>query len=281
MVDSLSLIAGEARTLPNRIADHFIASIFTGVLLPGERLPPDRELALQLGVDRTSLRMAMQRLAHLGLVKAVQGSGVRVLDYRRHAGVDLLAAVFALPDLAIGGSLMLELLDDWIAMIPIVFGHAIARMNHAAARELDAILLRQLAIVKTGADLDRLAALEVELQDGFARVVGRITLILLGNSNRAARLHLAKGYFETTDVREHIAVHRELLRKALQLAGSTDTELPLEYRAFLQERTEPLRQRLRALPISPALLKPSADKRRKRRSASPRKAPVASNRKRG
>jgi GntR family transcriptional repressor for pyruvate dehydrogenase complex len=272
-------IANDARTLPERIADHFIAKIFTGELTPGERLPPDRELAQQLGVDRTSLRMAMQRLAHLGLVRAVQGSGVRVLDYRRHAGVDLLSAVFQLPHLAIGGSLMLELLDDWIEMIPVLFGRAMARMTHDSARELDGLLLRQLAILSTDKDIDRLAALEIELQDGFARIVGNTTLMLMGNSNRAARLRLTKEHFQLSDVRVQVETHRDLLRHALKASGVPDSALALEYRAFLQKHTLPLRQRLQALPISPTRLpaaserlKPSAAKPKKRASGSRKRA---------
>jgi len=260
MPNTLFLVPNDARTLPERIADHFIASIFTGELAPGERLPPDRELAQRLGVDRTSLRMAMQRLSHLGLVKAVQGSGVRVLDYRRHAGVDLLSAVFQLPHLTIGGSLMLEMLDDWIEMIPVVFGRAMARMTHDAARELDAILLRQLAILDGKRDVAQLAALEVELQDGFTRVVGNTTLMLMGNSNRAARLRLTKEHFQLSDPRAQVEMHRELLRKALQSAGVARGALALGYRAFLLQHTQPLRQLLQTLPISPALIPPKLAK---------------------
>lgn len=273
MARPLKLVASSGRTLPERVADHFIAKIFTGALAAGERLPPDRELADQLGVDRTSLRMAMQRLAHLGLIKAVQGSGVRVLDYRRHAGLDLLAAVFQLPQVAIGGSFLLELLDDWIDMVPVVLGRAIARMSHEEARELDGILLRQAATLSAGGDLDRLAALEVELQDGLAHIVGNTMLLLLGNSNRPARAYLARAFFQTIDVGAHVEAHREVLRKALRDAGSASSMVPIEYRAYLEERTQLLRRQLSELPISPQLIDaPSAaTKPRKVKSASKRR----------
>ena len=242
-----------SRTLPERIADHFVARIFTGVLAPGERLPPDRELAQQLGVDRTSLRMAMQRLSHLGLVKAVQGSGVRVLDYRRYAGADLLAAVFQLPHLTLGGGLLLDALDHWLDTIPITFGRALTRMTRAAARELDAILLRQLAVLESGGDAEQLAALEVELHDGFAHVAGSTTLMLLMSSGRAARLRLASEHFSLVSARTHVEMHRELLAKALQRKGQSADDLALEYRAFLERHTQPLRRHLRALPVDSAI----------------------------
>jgi DNA-binding FadR family transcriptional regulator len=285
MAHSLKLVPRDARTLPDRIADHFVASIFVGALQPGERLPPDRELAQQLGVDRTSLRMAMQRLSHLGLVKAVRGSGVRVLDYRHHAGIDLLAAVFSLPDLALGGSFMLESLDDWLESIPAVMARAARRLTHEAARQHDATLLQQLGALEAGADTERLAAYEVELQDSLARILGNTTLILLGNSNRAARRRMAALFLETLDaaeLRSHIDTHRAFLRKALeQGARAGDAhfeELAADYRTYLDARTQKLRRRLQAMPISPSLItpasapgKPNAGRARKASAAKGRK----------
>lgn len=249
MAEPLHQAAAAGRTLPERITDHLVARIFSGALAPGERLPPDRVLAQQLGVDRTSLRMAMQRLSQLGLVKAVQGSGVRVLDYRRHAGADLLAAVFQLPSFTLGGGVLLDALDHWLDTIPITLGRALTRMTRAAARELDAILLRQLAVLESGGDPDELAALEVELHDGFARIAGSTALMLLGNSSRSARLRLAREHFAVASAREHIDTHRALLAKALQSKGRPAGELAIEYRTFLERHTEPLRRQLRALPV--------------------------------
>ncbi|MCK7466971.1 MAG: GntR family transcriptional regulator [Desulfosudis oleivorans] len=89
-----------------------------GELKPGDRPPPDRVLAEQLGVDRTSLRAALNELASRNIVRAVQGSGVVVLDYREHAGLDFLDAVFGMPDIELGSAFNLELLDHWIEVVP-------------------------------------------------------------------------------------------------------------------------------------------------------------------
>ncbi|MFP4378269.1 MAG: FadR/GntR family transcriptional regulator [Spirochaetales bacterium] len=52
--------------------------LISGALRPGERLPPERELALQLGVSRGPLREAMKVLAALGVVKIVHGGGTYI-----------------------------------------------------------------------------------------------------------------------------------------------------------------------------------------------------------
>jgi GntR family phosphonate transport system transcriptional regulator len=52
--------------------------IGAGLYLPGERLPPEAQLATRFGVNRHTLRAAMARLAAEGLVHARRGAGVFV-----------------------------------------------------------------------------------------------------------------------------------------------------------------------------------------------------------
>jgi GntR family transcriptional repressor for pyruvate dehydrogenase complex len=67
-----------------RISDAVAASlerrILEGSLKPGDRLPPERELSLELGVSRPSLREAIQKLASKGMVQSRQGGGTYVTD---------------------------------------------------------------------------------------------------------------------------------------------------------------------------------------------------------
>jgi GntR family transcriptional repressor for pyruvate dehydrogenase complex len=67
-----------------RISDAVAASlerrILEGSLKPGDRLPPERELAIELGVSRPSLREAIQKLASKGMVQSLQGGGTYVTD---------------------------------------------------------------------------------------------------------------------------------------------------------------------------------------------------------
>ena len=58
----------------------------------GSRLPPERELAVQFGTSRSTLREAIRRLESLGLLKARRGSGLEVRDMLRHGSISLLPA---------------------------------------------------------------------------------------------------------------------------------------------------------------------------------------------
>ncbi len=54
--------------------------ILEGSLQPGDKLPPERELALEFAVSRPSLREAIQKLETKGLVTRRQGGGTFIND---------------------------------------------------------------------------------------------------------------------------------------------------------------------------------------------------------
>jgi GntR family transcriptional repressor for pyruvate dehydrogenase complex len=51
------------------------ADLLDGALRPGDRLPPERELATTLGVGRSSVREALRVLEVMGLIRTGTGSG--------------------------------------------------------------------------------------------------------------------------------------------------------------------------------------------------------------
>lgn len=63
-----------------QIADQIRASILAGEFAPGDRLPPERELAELFGVSRPSVREALNLLSASGLVNSYQGGGTVVLS---------------------------------------------------------------------------------------------------------------------------------------------------------------------------------------------------------
>jgi GntR family transcriptional repressor for pyruvate dehydrogenase complex len=63
------------RTAGERIAERFVTAIALGEFVPGQQLPSERELATQLGVSRTTVREALQRLHAAGYVTTRRGRG--------------------------------------------------------------------------------------------------------------------------------------------------------------------------------------------------------------
>jgi DNA-binding transcriptional regulator YhcF (GntR family) len=58
-----------------QIIDQILAAITENGLVPGDRLPPERELAQTLGVARGTVARAYAELARRGLIEPVQGRG--------------------------------------------------------------------------------------------------------------------------------------------------------------------------------------------------------------
>ena len=73
---SLPLI--ERASLRTHVYGHLLRAIITGDLAPGSRVR-DQDLAEQLGVSRTPVREALQRLEDEGLVETRRGSLTRIM----------------------------------------------------------------------------------------------------------------------------------------------------------------------------------------------------------
>jgi len=66
--------------LSDTVAAELEKRMLEGSLKPGDRLPPERTLAMDLGVSRPSLREAIQKLVSKGLLSTRHGGGTHVTD---------------------------------------------------------------------------------------------------------------------------------------------------------------------------------------------------------
>jgi GntR family transcriptional repressor for pyruvate dehydrogenase complex len=89
----MTLRAVEKRSLPDRVFEQLVTEIVSGRYPPGEAIPSERELSEVFSVNRHVVREAVKRLQQIGLLSVVQGGRTKVLDFRRSAGLDLLALV--------------------------------------------------------------------------------------------------------------------------------------------------------------------------------------------
>jgi len=188
------------RTSATTAAEHALRdAILSGELAPGDRLPPERELSIKLGVSRLTLRAALSTLAATGLVSVRQGSGYTVRDVRATGGADLLPGIVelarsrgSLPE-AFGDLLRLRrhlagaLLDALAERAP---SAAARRSVHAAidafavaaaTRDPDAIALADLAVVRSLLDATNSMVLRVCLNP--------IALVVQGEARLRAAIY--------------------------------------------------------------------------------------------
>jgi GntR family transcriptional regulator len=96
-------LMSNVRALPKSVqtSEMLIREIVSGRLADGTRLPPEREMADELGIAIGTLRKALAKLEEKGLLERVQGSGNYV---RAKTDVESVYAFFRL-ELAKGGGL--------------------------------------------------------------------------------------------------------------------------------------------------------------------------------
>src|SRR5215213_11430826 len=90
MADAIARVS-----LPDQVFHRLVADVLAGRHAPGDRLPTQRALAAELGVNMASVREGVKRLEQLGLVEVRQGDAMRVRDWRLHGGPDVLVHLIA------------------------------------------------------------------------------------------------------------------------------------------------------------------------------------------
>ena len=127
------------------VASQIHRLIVAGRLKPGDRLPPERELAEMFGVSRTSVRDAIRVLEMRGLVEPRHGEGTVVTQIPIDAIVSPLAdALVASKDLTT------DLFDMRKMLEPPLARAAALRASDEDLTSLEAILERQADRIRAG-----------------------------------------------------------------------------------------------------------------------------------
>ena len=93
----------EKDVLPKKITTRLLSLIKEKHLKPGDKLPPERELAVMMQVSRPSLREALQALALMNIIEIRQGDGTYVTSLEPGLLVEPFHFLFALDDSALLG----------------------------------------------------------------------------------------------------------------------------------------------------------------------------------
>jgi len=84
--------------ISGQITDRILLMIKEQQLNPGDKLPPERELASLMGVSRATLREALRSLAIMNVVELKHGSGTFVTSLEPKLLVENIGLVFSLTD---------------------------------------------------------------------------------------------------------------------------------------------------------------------------------------
>jgi GntR family transcriptional repressor for pyruvate dehydrogenase complex len=180
--------------------------IATGALAPGAKLPPEAELAGELGASRNTVREAVRGLVTAGVLDVRRGDGTYVTSLRPEQLLDGIGAAAEL--MAEGFSL--ELIQVRRILEPAATAMAAIRIDEETLASLDVLLDR----MRSAMSQEVLVQADSDFHAVVASASGNSTLasMLVGVSTRTMRARIWRGVIESNAKAETIAQHAEILR---------------------------------------------------------------------
>lgn len=167
------------RLLASEVFDQLRARIVHGEMPPGASLPAERVLATLLGVNRNAVREGLKRLEQAGLVAIQQGGTTRVLDFRRTAGLELLATMLVGANGQVDTRIVRGIVELRTALAPVVGRLAAERAKAAHVRALREVLAKMEAAAE---DTSQLAPLAMDFWAQVVAATDNLALELAFNS---------------------------------------------------------------------------------------------------
>ncbi|WP_433335869.1 FadR/GntR family transcriptional regulator [Spirillospora sp. CA-294931] len=195
-------------TVTERAIEQIKAKLASGELVPGQRLPTERDLAAELGLSRSSMREAIRALTVLGVLEARHGAGVYVTQLEPS---DLLETFGAVAEISRGQTL-LHLVQVRKILEPAAASTAAARITEDGL----ALLRAEMRAMERGTTSEEIVGHDMEFHRLITEAAGNpvLSAILGGLNNRTFRARVWRGYQEENvfarTFREHEAIYRAL-----------------------------------------------------------------------
>jgi len=211
-------------------------AIFSGELAPGDRLPPERELAEQFGLSRMSVRDALRRLESSGLVEVKVGSNGGA--FIREPNFDPLRETLS-SMLRWKKANILELVETRKIVETAVAGLAAQRANKEDLREMrEAIEAAQRAL---SSGQPNYGPHSVKFHAALAKAAKNHVLNLTVRSFRGWFSDVLEKLLTTADMAERaIADHGELYKAIEAHDAERARELMAEHLAYFEKKVKKL-----------------------------------------
>ncbi|MDR2035690.1 MAG: FCD domain-containing protein [Coriobacteriales bacterium] len=199
-------------SLKERFVREIQRKIFAGELLPGEQLPPERELAVQLGVSRSLINVGILDLESRGFVKVEPRCGTFVTDYRKDPTPQTLSALMSYDSTMLDSSLFKSLVDTRRLVERECIRLSIALGDVSAYESMQEALER----MRATQDPDDLVVAVFDFHYRLTKASGNLIYpMFFKGFERALHRLMGASLARQTNHEEYFQIHEELLR-ALQ-----------------------------------------------------------------
>lgn len=196
------LVPPQRTKLHEDIAGQLKDKIISRKLLPGDKLPAERDLAESLGVNRSTVREALNKLHSMELLDIRHGDGVYVRDYLESGSLELVKTMLAkngAPD----PKIVKNFADLRRILVPEIAFHAALNRSRKDLRELEQIAF---STPETPVE-DR----DLKLHNVIARASGNLVFVVILNSFADILKNYAYLYFNSAaNVKRSEIYHREI-----------------------------------------------------------------------
>ena len=174
------------------------AMIVDGELSPGDRLPPEKDLAERLGLSRNSMREAVKALEVIRVLDVRRGDGTYVTSLEPALLLEAMSFVVDMHD----DESLLEIFTVRRVLETHTSGIAAAKASAEQIAELEA----EISGVRAGVDVQELVAHDLRFHHAISAIGGNayLTSLLDSLSSQTVRARLWRG------ITEHGAVERTL-----------------------------------------------------------------------
>lgn len=230
-----------------RVMRILVRRIFNRQLKPGDKLPPERQLAKDIHVDRVSLRIALKHLELMNVLTIRQGDGAYVRDYMKGASIDFLRMLFpqagkADEEWLVDPYIIDEIWEFWGFFMPEMLKIAANRITPRDIKAMMEIFDEELASLN---DRERLIELELQSQELIADAGNNIVAILITHTCRSLRKKMIELFYSSLS-EEHIKNHVEIKKELMLSFMNTQDKQALinQYRDILNSYRVSLRKLL-------------------------------------
>jgi GntR family transcriptional regulator, transcriptional repressor for pyruvate dehydrogenase complex len=218
-------------SVPDQVFRRLAADVIAGRHAPGERLPTQRQLAAELGVNIASVREGIKRLEQLKLLDVRHGDAMRVRDWRAHGGLDVLVH-------ALGGGAALdrEVLRSVMEARRLLLAESV-RLAAQRRDEPQAELLVQLAAELPSAESDEAAqGVDFAFFATLIQASQNLVLLLIANSIRDLYFQRLAAFRAIVRDRATMAEHYDSAAAAIDARDPDAAAHAVEQIAAAQER---------------------------------------------
>lgn len=180
----------------------------------GEKLPSERELALQLGVSRSVVHEGLIELEARGLVKMKPRSGSTVNDYRRNGSLTLLNSLVEYSSGTLGPDILKGLLEMRVLFETETAALAAVNRSEEHLAEFRSIIGAEKKADK--GDTENILSLDFGFHLTVAISSGNLIYPLMLNSFREVYTNLTREFFKDSSVVEFVFNNHESFLRAIE-----------------------------------------------------------------